>query len=81
MRSVTKHYTNGEVTVVWQNALCQHSGICARGLVEVFNPKQSPWINVDASTTQRIIDQVKQCPSGALSFFMNAEKEENKNAE
>ncbi len=73
-KNLVKEYTNGEVTVVWKNGLCIHSGNCVRGLYEVFNPKATPWINVEASTTEKIIEQVKKCPSGALSFYMNADK-------
>ncbi len=29
---------------------------------------------MDGATTERIIEQVKKCPSGALSYFVN-EKE------
>jgi uncharacterized Fe-S cluster protein YjdI len=71
LKEITKKYTNGEVTVIWQNAKCIHSGICARGLSEVFKPRESPWIKIDAATTEKIMAQVKQCPSGALSFEMN----------
>ena len=76
MSQTTHKYTNGEVTIVWKPDICQHSGICARGLIEVFNPKVRPWINPQASTTEKIIEQVKKCPSGALSFFMNADQEQ-----
>ena len=68
MDSVIKHYTKGDVTVIWKSALCQHSTICWKGLGEVFNPKVSPWINMDGADEERIIEQVKKCPSGALSF-------------
>ena len=71
-----KNYTNGEVTVIWQPKLCIHSGNCVRGLHEVFNTKQSPWINMDGASTDAIIEQVKKCPSGALSFEMNADKKQ-----
>lgn len=74
MKEVTKEYTNGEVTIVWQNALCSHSAKCAKGLPEVFKPRESPWVQTENSTTEKIIAQVKQCPSGALSFYMNADK-------
>jgi uncharacterized Fe-S cluster protein YjdI len=74
MKAVTKHYTNGEITVVWKNALCQHATICWKGLLQVFDPKQTPWININAAETQRIIEQVNKCPSGALSYFLNNEK-------
>ena len=77
LRKVTKHYTNGEVTIVWKNDLCIHSGNCVRGLPEVFNRKVSPWINANGATTERMIQQVKKCPSGALSFFMNEKKQDD----
>ncbi|HXP49613.1 MAG TPA: (4Fe-4S)-binding protein [Bacteroidia bacterium] len=67
-RKITKHYSNGEVTIVWQPHVCIHSGICFRGLPEVFDPRRRPWIEQHSSTTEKIVNQVKQCPSGALSI-------------
>jgi uncharacterized Fe-S cluster protein YjdI len=64
-------YTNGEITVVWKPHVCIHSGICARGLHVVFDPKARPWVNMAAASTERIMEQVKKCPSGALSFIRN----------
>jgi len=77
MKEVTKHYTDGKVTVVWKNRLCQHSTLCWKGLLQVFDPRKGPWINMTGATTEQIIEQVKQCPSGALSFFMNNAENEN----
>jgi uncharacterized Fe-S cluster protein YjdI len=77
-KDIKKKYTNGEITVVWQPNICAHSAICWRGengLSEVFNPKQTPWIKIDGASSERIINQVKQCPSGALSFYLNSEQE------
>lgn len=61
-------YSNGEVTIVWQPGRCIHSGNCVRGLPEVFKPREKPWITPEDSTTEKIIQQVKKCPSGALSY-------------
>ncbi len=69
----TLKYTNNEVTVVWKPKVCIHSTICWKGLKEVFNPKERPWIKMDEATTERIIEQVRKCPSGALSYYLNAE--------
>jgi uncharacterized Fe-S cluster protein YjdI len=66
-------YTNGELTVVWKPKICIHSSICWKGLIEVFNPKEKPWVKMNGATTEKIIDQVRQCPSGALSYYLNAE--------
>ncbi|MDO5979935.1 (4Fe-4S)-binding protein [Flavivirga spongiicola] len=71
--SKIKEYSNGETTVVWEAEKCIHSAICAKGLSEVFKPKERPWIKIDAASTDAIINQVKQCPSGALRYYMNAE--------
>ncbi len=69
-----KNYSNGEVTIVWQPKICIHSTKCWRGensLPEVFNPNEKPWIKPEGASTERIIEQVINCPSGAISFFMN----------
>lgn len=71
----TLKYPNGEITVLWKPALCIHSGICFKGLAPVFDPRRRPWIDMSQADTQTIIDQVKKCPSGALSIL---EKDENK---
>lgn len=69
--SKTKEYTNGEVSVVWEAEKCIHSAMCVKGLPNVFQPKERPWIKIDSSTTDKIIETVKKCPSGALSYYMN----------
>jgi uncharacterized Fe-S cluster protein YjdI len=66
--NVTKKYSNGDVTVVWQSAKCIHSGNCVRNLPEVFKPQSSPWINVDNASSEAIVAAVAKCPSGALSI-------------
>ena len=73
MSKFDKTYTNGEVTVYWKPDLCIHSTKCFHSLPEVFNPKIRPWIQLDKSSTDKIIETVKNCPSGALSFKNNSE--------
>ena len=73
MGKETFKYTNNEVTVVWKPNTCIHSTLCWKGLIEVFNPKEKPWIKMDGATTEKIIEQVRKCPSGALSYYLNAE--------
>ena len=78
MKAITKKYSNGEVTIIWKPAMCKHSTICwktATGLPEVFNPMEKPWIKPEAATTEKIIEQVQKCPSGALSFYLNERDE------
>ena len=70
-------YKNNEVTVVWKPKMCIHSTLCWKGLIEVFNPKERPWIKIDGATTEKIIEQVRKCPSGALSYYLNAATQES----
>lgn len=63
-----KEYTNGEITVVWKPEVCVHSGVCFRGLPQVFDPRRRPWIDPLAAPGTAIVEQVERCPSGALSI-------------
>ena len=70
---IIKKYSNDDITIVWKPAMCIHSTRCWKGtsgLIEVFNPRERPWIKPHGATTERIIEQIKQCPSGALSYEM-----------
>ena len=71
--NLKKEYTNGEVTIVWQSGKCAHSGICVKNNPDVFKPKEQPWIVTDNSTTEKIIETVNKCPSGALTYYLNKE--------
>ena len=74
MKTNTKEYANGQVTIVWKPDLCIHSKICwnsVNGLPEVFQPRERPWVNPAGASTEQIISQVVKCPSGALSYYLN----------
>lgn len=76
MPKSTHTYTNGEITIVWKPDTCIHSTLCWKGLINVFNPKKRPWIDANGASSDEIIEQVKKCPSGALSYYKNDEKED-----
>jgi uncharacterized Fe-S cluster protein YjdI/CDGSH-type Zn-finger protein len=76
MEDITKKYSNGEVTIVWKPKQCIHSAICFHGLGDVFDPKKRPWVTPEKSTTEKIVEQVNKCPSGALSYYLNRDVEE-----
>jgi uncharacterized Fe-S cluster protein YjdI len=71
--NITKQYTNGEITIVWQSAKCIHSGNCVKNNSDVFRPKEQPWIQPQKSSTEAIKATIQKCPSGALSYFNNAD--------
>lgn len=67
-------YANDEITVVWKPELCQHSTRCWTQMPMVFNPRIKKWINPDGAPADKIDQQVKACPSGALEFHYNKDK-------
>lgn len=68
-KGVIKEYASDKIEVIWKPELCEHAGNCFNGLPKVFNPKERPWINIDAATSEEIIHQVNHCPTDALSFI------------
>ena len=70
-KDLTKEYTNGEVTIVWQSGKCIHSANCVKNSPDVFKPKEKPWITPEGSSTEKIIETVNKCPSGALTYYLN----------
>ncbi len=68
---MNKEYTNGEITIKWELKKCEHAGVCIRTLPKVYNPKASPWIKIENTTTEELKNQINKCPSGALSFYEN----------
>ena len=71
MESFKNEFTNGEVTVTYEPQKCIHADTCAKGLSEVFRTTVIPWIDLDAAATEKVVAQVKKCPSGALSYCYN----------
>ncbi|MFT4662730.1 MAG: putative Fe-S cluster protein YjdI [Patiriisocius sp.] len=63
-----KKYKKDDIQIGWESEKCIHSGYCARQLPEVFKPKERPWIQPENASKEQIIEQVKKCPSGALSI-------------
>jgi uncharacterized Fe-S cluster protein YjdI len=81
MKDISKTYSNNEITIVWKPSVCIHSTLCwkgEKGLKSVFNPMEKPWIKPQGAETEAIIQRVTSCPSGALSFYYNDQKEEPK---
>jgi uncharacterized Fe-S cluster protein YjdI len=63
-----KEYTNQEITVIWEETKCIHSGNCVKNLYRVFNPKARPWVNMEAASSYEIMNTIDKCPSKALSY-------------
>jgi len=63
-----KTYTGKNIAIHDNRALCAHAGFCTDSLSAVWRMHQSPWIDSDAADATAIIDTIRKCPSGALSY-------------
>ncbi len=69
-----RDYTNGKLTVHWRPAKCIHVTTCYKELIEVFNPRNRPWVNMNGAPNERIIEIVDKCPTGAITWSWNNEE-------
>ncbi|RMZ50155.1 (4Fe-4S)-binding protein [Flavobacteriaceae bacterium PRS1] len=74
METLTNVFSNENITVTFEPCVCIHAENCAKELSEVFRTSIIPWINLDASKSKRIIEQINRCPSGALQYKLNTKK-------
>ena len=68
-------YSNNDLTVTYEPCLCIHAERCVKELSEVFRLSIIPWIDLDATESKKIINQIKRCPSGALKYRLNKKKQ------
>jgi CDGSH-type Zn-finger protein len=66
-----KNYVGKEITIHDNRKICSHAAECVNQLQSVFNLNARPWINPDAARIEEIINTIRKCPSGALSYSID----------
>ena len=61
-------YAGSKITIHDNRAICAHAGRCTAGLPAVWRMQVEPWIDADGAEADAIIETVRKCPSGALSY-------------
>lgn len=69
-----ENYQGKQITIHDNRGICAHAGRCTDGLASVFRLNQEPWIDPDGALREKIIETIKQCPSGALSFSVEGQE-------
>ena len=72
--SKDKNYYGADITVHFDLAACGHVGACIRKLPEVFDITKRPWINADGAKVEEIVNIVRACPAGALSYTLKGQE-------
>lgn len=63
-----KEYWSDEIVVTYDAARCVHAAECIRGLPQVFDTGQRPWIQPANAAADQVAEVVIRCPTGALHF-------------
>jgi CDGSH-type Zn-finger protein len=66
-----KSYVGNGITIHDNRKICSHAAECVNNLPSVFKLNSRPWIDPDAAETEEIINTIKKCPSGALSYSVD----------
>lgn len=64
-------YRTGALVVHDNRGICCHAGNCTDNLPGVFRTGMEPFIDPKGASAEEIIDIVRECPSGALSYSLN----------
>ena len=67
-------YESPEVTVTFDPNVCQHTGVCLRGLPAVFDIREKRWVRPELARAAEVIAQFGRCPSIALQIRPPAEE-------
>ena len=64
-------YKGKRITIHDNRGICSHAGFCTERLAAVFRMRKEPWIDPDGAAAGEIIETIKRCPSGALSYSID----------
>ena len=74
-----KDYVGKKIAVHDNRRICSHAAECVNNLPSVFKLNARPWIDPDAAALEEIINTIRKCPSGALSYSINGIEHRDQN--
>ena len=70
-------YDGQQLDIFDNRGICAHSGLCTDRLASVFHVGQEPFITPSGARMDEIIQAVRACPSGALSYGIDGVEARN----
>lgn len=67
-------YVGQGITIHDNRGLCAHAGACTDRLSSVWRMGTEPWIDPQGADVAAIIETIRACPSGALSYTVDGEE-------
>ena len=68
-----EYYEGKQITIVYDRYMCMGAGYCGE-LEAVFGTHDAPKYEPDAAPVADIIETIKKCPSGALTYILNGKR-------
>ena len=59
------------ITIHDNRSICAHAGYCTDGAPAVFKYGEKPWIDPAGAPSAAIVETIRRCPSGALSYTVD----------
>src|SRR5262249_19582658 len=66
-----ENYPSGKITIHDNRGICSHAGHCTDGLPSVFKYGSEPWIDAGGGAPDAVMETIRKCPSGALSYSVD----------
>ena len=76
-----RSYQAKGITIHDNRSICAHAGHCTDGLASVFKVKSEPWIDASGAAVEAIVETIRRCPSGALSYTLDGNQGEDQQQE
>jgi len=70
-------YKGQQIEILDNRGICAHSGFCTDRLASVFHAGQESFITPSGGRMDEIIQSVRACPSGALSYAVDGVEARN----
>lgn len=70
-------YKSKDITITFNRSICSGAANCVRDFPNIYTSASENWIYPDLGTKKEIIESIRNCPSGALSYSLNDEKNVN----